>query len=200
MAQSTATYTEQQFIDDVREAFASSKDAGLQAQTIADRMRELFATGWPENSERFGKDVGTYTIHADTEQGHPDPGFMVLAYRQGPQKAGVPSPHDHGACFVVYGVASGSNVQTRYRWTYPDDSTQPPVLEKTQELPQKPGDAAYFLPGEIHSTQGSTEGETVYVRVTSQDLDGVWRHRYQLGANKSWVFKSATQQPQPPRA
>ena len=58
---------------------------------------------------------------------------------------------------------------------------------------QKPGDAAYFLPGEIHSTQGSTEEETVYVRVTSQDLDNVWRHRYHLGDNKSSVFRSATQ-------
>ena len=193
MAQSTATYTEQRFIEDVREAFAFSKDARLQAHTIADRLRQLFATGWPEGSERFGKEAGTYTIHADNDHGHPDPGFMVLAYRQGPRKAAVPSPHDHGACFVVYGVASGSNVQTRYRWSYPEDPTAPPVLEKVQETLQKAGDAAYFLPGEIHSTQGSTEEETVYVRVTSQDLDEVWRHRYHLGDNKSWVFKSATQ-------
>ena len=195
MARSTATYTEQRFIEDIREAFATSNDARVQAQTIADRMRELFATGWPENSERFGKDPGTYTIHADPDRGHPDPGFMVLAYRGGPKKAGVPSPHDHGACFVVYGVATGSNVQTRYRWSYPEDATQPPVLEKTQELLQKPGDASYFLPGEIHSTQGSTQEETVYVRVTSQDLDGIWRHRYHLGDNKSTVFRSATQPP-----
>ena len=195
MAQTTATYTEQRFIEDVREAFASSKDARLQAQTIADWMRELFATGWPENSERFGKEAGTYTIHADTGRGHPDPGFMVMAYRSAPRKAVPPSPHDHGACFVVYGVAAGSNLQIRYRWKYAEDSTQPPVLEKVQEVLQKPGDAAYFLPGEIHSTQGSTEEETVYVRVTSQDLDGVWRHRYHLGDNKSSVFRSATQPP-----
>ena len=193
MAQTTATYTEQRFIEDVREAFASSKDARLQAQTIADRMRELFATGWPQSSEKLGKEAGTYTIHADAERGHPDPGFMVLAYRSAPRKAVAPSPHDHGACFVVYGVAAGSNLQIRYRWSYPEDSTQPPVLEKAQEVLQKPGDAAYFLPGEIHSTQGSTEEETVYVRVTSQDLDNVWRHRYHLGDNKSTVFRSATQ-------
>ena len=193
MAQSTAAYTEQRFIEDIREAFASTTDARVQAQTIADRMRELFVTGWPQNSERFGKEAGSYTIHADPDYGHPDPGFMVLAYRQGPQKAGVPSPHDHGACFVVYGVAAGSNVHARYRWSYPADSTQPPALEKVQEVLQKPGDAAYFLPGEIHSTQGSTEEETVYVRVTSQDLDHIWRHRYRLGDNRTSMFKSATQ-------
>ena len=143
--------------------------------------------------DKFGKEKGTYVMHADTEHGHPDPGFMVMAYRQGPKKAAPPSPHDHGACFVVYGVAAGSNLQTRYRWTYGEDSTQPPVLEKTQDILQKPGDAAYFLPGEIHSTQGSTEEETVYVRVTSQNLDDAWRHRYHLGDNKTTVVRSATQ-------
>ena len=193
MAQVTKTYTEQQFIQDVREAFASSKDARLQAQTIADRLRELFATGWPQSSEKLGKENGTYLIHADTERGHPDPGFMVMAYRSAPRKASPPSPHDHGACFVVYGVAAGSNLQTRYRWRYGEDSTQPPVLEKVQDILQRPGDAAYFLPGEVHSTQGSTEEETVYVRVTSQNLDHVWRHRYHLGDNKTTVFRSATQ-------
>ena len=97
MAQTTKTYTEQQFIEDVRGAFASSKDARLQAQTIADGLRALFATGWPQSSEKFGKENGTYVMHADTEHGHPDPGFMVMAYRQGPKKAAPPSPHDHGA-------------------------------------------------------------------------------------------------------
>ena len=76
MTRSTSTYTEQRFIEDIREAFAAGKDARVQAQTIADRMRELFATGWPETSERFGKDAGAYTIHADPDRGHPDPGFM----------------------------------------------------------------------------------------------------------------------------
>ena len=87
MAQATKAYTEQQFIEDVREAFASSKDARRQAQTIADRLRELFATGWPQSSDKLGNENGTYLMHADTERGHPDPGFMVMAYRQGPAKA-----------------------------------------------------------------------------------------------------------------
>ena len=32
----------------------------------------LFATGWPQSSEEFGKENGTYVMHADTERGHPD--------------------------------------------------------------------------------------------------------------------------------
>ena len=32
----------------------------------------LFATGWPQSSEEFGKENGTYVMHSDTERGHPD--------------------------------------------------------------------------------------------------------------------------------
>jgi hypothetical protein len=192
MAQATDTYTQAQFIEDVRQAFASTEDACGQAQAAADHLRRALATGWPENSPQMGKDDGTYVMHRDAEYGHPNPGFMIMAYRQGPQPESPQSPHDHGPCFVVYGVASGGNTQTRFAWRYGPDSTKPPRLEATQQIIQKPGDAAYFLPGEIHATQGSREESTVYVRITSQDLDGVWRHRYHLAHNTSHAFVSGT--------
>ena len=192
MAESTETYTEEQFIEEVRQAFASTGDATGQAQAIADHMRRMFATGWPENSAMMGEGDGTFLIHADKEMGHPNPGFMIMAYRRGPQPESPPSPHDHGPCYVVYGVASGANTQTRYAWRYDEDTTLAPTLEATQQLLQKPGDAAYFLPGEIHATQGSTEEETVFVRITSQDLDDVWRHRYNPAHNTSQAFRSST--------
>ena len=96
---------------------------------------------------------------------------------------------------MVYGVASGSNLQTRYHWAFGSDPTQLPVLEKGQDTLQRPGDVDYFLPGEIHSTQGSTEEETIYVRVTSEDLNKTWRHRYQVGGSKAWAFKAASTPP-----
>jgi hypothetical protein len=192
MAQATETQTEKQLIAAVREAFASSDDARGQAQAIADAMRRAFQQGWPENSPTMGDGYGTFLIHSDSEYGHPAPGFQVLAYRQAPQPESPPSPHDHGACFVVYGVARGGNVQTRYTWRYEEDTTKPPVLVQTQQHVQKPGDAAYFLPGEVHATQGSPNEETVYVRITSQDLDHVWRHRYNPEHGTSRAFTSAT--------
>ena len=195
MAEATKVYTEQGFIADIQEVFASSKDPVFQAHTIAERMRRLLATGWPQSSGKLGKDNGMVVLHADAEHGHPGPGFMVLAYRQGPSPVKTPSPHDHGTCFVVYGVASGSNTQTRYHWSHEGDSTELPVLEQGQEIIQMPGDADYFLPGEIHSTQGSTDEETIYVRVTSEDLDKVWRHRYRVGGSKAWAFQAASTPP-----
>ncbi|MEE8517739.1 MAG: hypothetical protein V3S98_01275 [Dehalococcoidia bacterium] len=189
----TIAYTEQQFIEDVRKAFASTDDARTQAQTIADHMREMFKTGWPANSEKFGAETGTYLVHSDTEVGHPHGGFQILTYRRAPQRGAAPAqPHDHGPCFVVYGVASGSNIQTRYAWKYSEDTTVSPTLEPTQTVVQAPGDAAYFLPGEIHSTDGSQDEETVFVRITSQDLDQVLRHRYNLSASTGKAFITGT--------
>jgi hypothetical protein len=190
----TATYTERQFIQDVRASFAATNDTQQQAHGIAQHLRHMLAQpGWPENSTKFGEGYGTFLIHADQEHGHPLPGFMVLAYRSAPKRDDQPaSPHDHGACFVVYGVKSGSNMQTRYRWRHADDASAKPTLEAYEQVLQKPGDAHYFLPGEVHSTQGSTEEDTIYVRVTSMDLDQVWRHRYNLQNSSSRALQSAT--------
>ncbi|MDA1035549.1 MAG: hypothetical protein O3B65_01555 [Chloroflexi bacterium] len=192
MAQATDTTTEEQLIAGVQAAFAAGDDSRGQAQAIADHLRQAFVAGWPENSAKIGDGDGSFLIHADDKLGHPNAGFKIFAYRQPPQPESPQAPHDHGPCFVVYGVAEGSNVQTRYAWRYDADTTKAPTLEKTQELLQKPGEASYFLPGEIHSTQGSRTEQTVYVRITSQDLDDVWRHRYHLEHSTSRAFISGT--------
>ena len=195
MTEAPKTYTEQQFVADIREAFASSKNPVEQAHSVAGHMRQILATGWPRSSDKLGEANGMYVVHADADHGHPGSGFMLLAYRQGPQRLKTPSPHDHGTCWVVYGVASGSNEQTRYHWNFGEDPDRLPTLETGKANVQRPGDVDYFLPGEIHSTQGSTEEETIYVRVTSENLDKTWRHRYQVGGSRGWAFQSASTPP-----
>jgi hypothetical protein len=190
MAQAT-TSVEQDLIAAVDAAFTNSEDARGQAQAIADAMREAFKRGWPENSPKMGKDHGTYLMHKNEKLGHPGGGYHIYAYRNPPSPESPQSPHDHGACFVVYGVAKGGNTQTRWAWKYSDDATQPPALVQTQTIEQGPGEASYFLPGEIHSTQGSRTEDTVYVRITSQDLEQVWRHRYVPQHNTSRAFKAS---------
>ena len=190
MAQATTT-VEQELIAAVDAAFSSGEDARAQAQAIADAMRKAFKGGWPENSPKMGKDNGTYLIHENDKLGHPNGGYHIYAYRQGPQPESPQAPHDHGACFVVYGVAKGMNTQHRWAWKYSEDTTQPPTLVQTQTIEQHPGEAAYFLPGEIHATQGSRTEDTVYVRITSQDLDKVWRHRYAPQHNTSRAFMAS---------
>tara|TARA_Y100001936_G_C16066009_1_gene667309 strand:- start:352 stop:627 length:276 start_codon:yes stop_codon:yes gene_type:complete len=43
---------------------------------------------------------------------------------------------------------------------------------------------------EIHSTQGSTEIETIYVRITSMDLTNITRHRYDVKSGRSRSFSA----------
>ena len=192
----TATYTEQQFITDIREAFADHRDSVQQAHTVAALMRRAFENGWPENSEKFGDADGTYEIYRDTEYGHPNPGFIIFAYRQGPQETKRPAPHDHGYCWVAYGVKSGGNTQTRYAYVHTSDDAELPSFELVQTMDQGAGDVHYILPGEIHNVQGSTTDETIYCRITSMDLDTVQRHRYDVESGRSAVF-SASMTPTP---
>ena len=188
----TAVYTEQQFIADIREAFSTHRDSVQQAHTVATLMRRAFESGWPENSEKFGDGEGTFEIYRDTEYGHPNPGFVVLAYRQTPQETKRPAPHDHGFCWVAYGVKSGGNTQTRYAYVHTGDDKEMPSFQLVQTMEQGAGDVHYILPGEIHSVQGSTTDETIYCRITSMDLDNVQRHRYDVESGRSAVFSSAT--------
>ena len=187
----TVTYTEQQFIADIREAFADHRDSVQQAHTVAGLMRRAFESGWPENSEKFGEDEGSFEIYRDAEHGHPNPGFVILAYRQPPQQVKRPAPHDHGVCWVAYGVKSGGNTQTRYAYKHTGDDAELPAFELVQTMEQGPGDVHYILPGEIHNVQGSTTDETIYARITSMDLDNVQRHRYDVESGRSAVFSSA---------
>ena len=83
-------------------------------------------------------------------------------------------------------------MQTRYSYKHTDDRTQMPSFEKVQEVLQTAGCVDYFLPGEIHSVQGSTTEETIYARITSMDLDNVQRRRYDVASGRSAVFSSAT--------
>ena len=188
----TATYTEQQFIADLREAFATHRDSVQQAHTVASLMRRAFENGWPENSEKFGDGDGTFEIYRDAEYGHPNAGFVVLAYRQPPQELKRPAPHDHGVCWVAYGVKSGGNTQTRYAYRHAGGDEELPTFAVVEVMEQGAGDVHYILPGEIHSVQGSTTDETIYCRITSMDLEKVQRHRYDVESGRSAIFSSAT--------
>ena len=177
----TAVYTLEQFIHDCQGAFRGSSDPRERAGAIASSLERLLAVpGWLESRLGLPSDggAGTYELHRDAELGHPDAGFLVLAHVHMPGGHGT-SAHDHGPCFVVYGAYQGGIIQRTYRW----EGGQPgeaPVLKPAMEIQQAQGQAAYFLPGVIHETINTSSSRTIYIRVTSQDLTQVWRHRYSL--------------------
>ncbi len=67
----TATYTIEVFLDDVREVCASSKDALVLAQGVAQHMKKLLATpAWLEEKLDLPEEggFGRYDLHYDSLQ------------------------------------------------------------------------------------------------------------------------------------
>lgn len=200
MAQ-TQVYTLDQFIADVRQIFASTNDPRARAEGVALHLGRLLAVpGWLEERLNLPAEggFGTYCLHQDTEYGHPEAGFTVLSHvtpsagarRGGGGESGW--PHDHGPCFVVYGVYRGDFIQRLYRWTGGDSHNYRPKLEEYRRFPHKEGEAAFFLPGEIHAPLNQTGGSrSIIIRVTSMDLGQVWRHRYNLETGTVEPIKTA---------
>jgi hypothetical protein len=54
------------------------------------------------------------------------------------------------------------------------------------------GEVAFFLPGEIHTTQNVHDGRSLVLRLEAQRLDQVIRHRYDPQAQSARAFRAAT--------
>lgn len=198
MAQ-TGVYTLKAFIDDIRKEFAASTDPRTIAQGVARHMKEILAVpAWLEDKAKAPAEAGygRADLHLDDEYGHPGPGFLVMCSIQKPGKqtesGGV--PHDHGASWVVYGVYKGAISQSKWRWEYPEGQWTSPRLSKALSFVQREGEVAFFLPGEIHSTENVHDGQSLVLRVEAQTLDRVVRHRYDDEANTA-VALGPTGQP-----
>lgn len=173
------------FVADAREAFETTTDAREQAEAVTDAAEELVsADGWMEELMKFDGRRARAELHLDEEYGHPEPKFVVKGSVTHPDESpGGSIPHDHGAAWVVYAVYRGKMEQYRYGWEYDDDARNPQLTERAKFL-QEPGDALFLLPGEIHRTNIVSDEPTWVVRIESQHLDTVARHRYDLESNR----------------
>jgi hypothetical protein len=189
-----STYSVERFVTDVRQVFANVKDARAQAQGVAKHMKDLLAEpGLAEEIQRrSGGKPGRVDLHIDEEYGHPAPGFCLMTSVPGPrvERAGARAPHDHGASFVVYGVYKGAIEQTKYKWTYTKDGDwTAPELQPSESFVQRPGDVAFFLPGEIHRTGNVGSEPPVVIRLEAQWLDRVLRHAYNAEKSTAVLHK-----------
>jgi hypothetical protein len=103
----------------------------------------------------------------------PELDFYVLAHVQAAGQKG--KPHDHGASWAVYGNALGTTRMTDWRRLNGDDADHA-ELEPVKTYDLRPGEAFFFGPHVLHSTQ-HTEKAWV-VRVTGTDLDAIPRYRF----------------------
>lgn len=173
-----------EFVAATRDAFRSHAAPRAQAEAVTAATEDLVAAeGWMEELMEFDGRRARAELHLDGEYGHPDPGFVVKGSVTHPEEpTGGSTPHDHGAAWVVYGVYRGRMEQYRYGWEYDDDARNPELAERARFV-QEPGDALFLLPGEIHRTNIVSEEPTWVVRIESQHLDTVARHRYDLESN-----------------
>jgi hypothetical protein len=173
------------FVEETREAIRARTDVREQAETVAGAAEDLVAAdGWMEEAMDFDGSRARAELHYDDEVGHPGPGFVVKGSVTDPSEpTGGSIPHDHGSTWVVYAVYRGEMEQYRYGWEYDDDARNPELVEQVRYV-QGPGDALFLLPGEIHRTNIVSEEPTWVVRIESQHLDTVPRHRYDRAENR----------------
>jgi predicted metal-dependent enzyme (double-stranded beta helix superfamily) len=177
-----AVYTLDEFVADLQRAFASHEDLVGRANAVADVLEYLLRVGgWvQELLDKGGYDALLGGAYTDSTYGHPAAGFHITCSAQKPGQAN--SPHDHGAGWVAYGTYTGAIEQTRWGWDYSSGLLRPRLFAK-EAFVQRPGQAAYFLPGEIHDTRNAVDDRSVVVRVESQKVSTLWRHRYDPEGN-----------------
>ena len=180
MAQTqVANYTMEAFIEDVNNVFKNEADPHAQAKTVSAYLKKLLAVpGWLEEKLELEEEggFGRFSLHLDEEAGHPGNGWWLMASVQKPGQDNL--PHDHGVTWVVYGVYDGSIRQRKWRWAFPGEGVDKAQIVEHGQFTQKPGDVAYFMPGEIHDTLNVEEGRSLVVRLESQKLDRVTRFEY----------------------
>jgi len=181
-----AVYTLEDFVKDLRQAFAKQEDLVGRANAVAEVLQHLLKVGgWVQALlDKSGYEALPGSTYVDDQHGHPAAGFHITCGAQRPGQYN--SPHDHGAGWVVYGTYQGAIEQTRWGWDYAEGLLKPRLVARTSFV-QQLGAAAYFLPGEIHDTRNVAD-RSVVVRVESQKTATLWRHRYDTEAHTAKAF------------
>jgi len=168
-------YSLEDFVGAARREFARNRfeDAGIK---IKEHLEAFL---------RHPSLVETYVGKEDVEAQKPqvviykdaDFGFMVLAHFFA--KPMQSPPHDHGPCWVCYGVYRGATSVTTYRRL--DDGSKPGrgELEVAEEFTLEAGQARCFAPYDIHRIQ-HRDGRHVVLRVTARDVEIIERHSFDL--------------------
>jgi len=163
----------ERYIAEVRSIWGDGKDPELPYK-VKGLLEELLTSINPQES--WIAQLITEGLPAKELYRDKDHGFILMGHVHG--KGHSNSPHDHGPCWVLYGIYHGVTEITTYRRT--DDGKVPgrATLEKKELHRLTPGVVIPYLPGEIHSTFAAEH--SVVFRFLSHDLNKVKRYRYDL--------------------
>lgn len=171
------------FVSDVRDVIAGVADPRQQADRVVTHLEGLLREPrwleplieWPAPDDyRFRN----FVLHRD-EVGFPSggSGFMVLGHSVPPWQA---SPiHDHGPCWVIYGIYEGRAQLRRSRIERVGGPSEAFRIEEVERTSLGPGQALAFYPGDAHDIRSESPGKRFVLRITSQDLSKVEKYVYQ---------------------
>jgi hypothetical protein len=161
------------YIDQVRSVWSDGKDPELPLKVKALLERLLRTTSFEEPwmARLIGEGRQSKELYRD-----PVHGFIQMGHNQ-PLGHGN-TPHDHGPCWVLYGVYRGYMEITTYRRTDDGKVAGRATLEKQGLQKLSPGVVIPYFSGDIHST--SAKEPSVVFRFLSYDLNKVERYRYNM--------------------
>ncbi|HWP27990.1 MAG TPA: hypothetical protein VNM50_00465 [Chloroflexota bacterium] len=163
------------FVEEMRAAWAAGRDPDLPLR--ARPLLEALLRAAPPD-EAWVAGLLRDTPAARELYRDPDYGFVQMGHfhRLGHGN----QPHDHGPCWVLYGVYRGAIEITKYRRV--DDGSVPGQarLEVAEVARVESGMVRAYLPGEIHATRALDPAGSVVMRFLSADLEQVERYRYNL--------------------
>ena len=115
----------------------------------------------------------------------PEFGFIQMGHYHGPERVALDAehgltPHDHGPCWVLYGVYSGEIEITKFRRVVDPSDPNQARLEVADVVRVTPGTVQPYRPGEIHATRAIAPEGSIVMRFLSGDLEQVERYRYDL--------------------
>lgn len=163
-----------QYISAVRSVWGDGKDPQLPYKAKG-LLEKLLSSTPPEESwiaQLIKEGLPGKELYRD-----PGHGFIQMGHIH-PQGQ-TNSPHDHGPCWVLYGVYQGEIEITTYRRTDSGKEPGKASLEKKDLHRLTPGVVYAYLSGEIHSTR-AVEGPAAVFRFLSYDLTRIKRSRYNL--------------------
>jgi hypothetical protein len=159
------------YISEVRAQWGDGRDPALPLK-IKSLLEKLLRTTTADESwmaQLIAEGKQSSELYRD-----PIHGFIQMAHNQpaGHRNA----PHDHGRCWVLYGVYRGKMGISTYRSL--DDGSVPDQakIARKEIHALTPGVVYAYLPGDIHSTFAAEP--SVVFRFLSYDLSKVERYRY----------------------
>src|SRR5215213_4555993 len=165
------------YVEAMREAWAAGDPATLptRARGLLERLLREAPPDEPWVADLVRDQARGRALYRD-----PEHGYVQMGHVMHPGPGPGTTPHDHGPCWVLYGVYRGAIEITTFRRT--DDGAVPgqAKLEEIETVHVTPGVVRSYLVGDIHLQRPVDPNGSIVLRFLSYDLEQVDRLGYDL--------------------